>query len=157
MEAAPHRAPTSPLRGSPGRQRDAFPTSTFRKRKAEDLSPKGMCGGPTLLHTCPAPDHPQARLQVPRLRTWPQTFARLLCARAHRPLAHDAAHSHAQGTRVASTASTRQRPRVGSGSPNARSTTRGAPLRPSPNGETLLSSPEGEERTPTPQGGVAGL
>ena len=35
-----------------------------------------------------------------------------LCARALRPLAHPAAHSRAQGTRVAGTAVTQKRPRA---------------------------------------------
>ena len=52
-----------------------------------------------------------------------------MCARARRPLAQPAAHPHAQGTQVASTAGTRRRPRVAARLAQGQATTRGAPPR----------------------------
>ena len=60
-----------------------------------------------------SPDHlPSGTAGARRIRGVPDARSTLLCARALRPLAHPAAHSHAQGTRVASTAGTRKRPRA---------------------------------------------
>ena len=42
------------------------------------------------------PDHLQTRLQMSCLPLWMANITRLLCARAHRPLAHLAAYSHAE-------------------------------------------------------------
>jgi hypothetical protein len=54
----------------------------------------------------------RARSAYARAAVAVQPKAMGLCTRAPRPLAHPAAHSHAKGTRVASTAGTRKLSRV---------------------------------------------
>ena len=85
-----------------------------QRRKRGFVPPKGGVSGPA------PPRHVHGVLTTPpsgtagerRIHGGTDARSMRLCARALRPLAHPAAHSHAQGTRVASTAGTRRSPRA---------------------------------------------
>ena len=114
---APHLFPT-PGRGG------VFPPSS---------TPEGVCVGARPSPTRAwSPHHPPSRTAgVRRIHGALDARSMRLCARAPHPLAHPAAHSRAQSTRVASTAGTRDDHARRRDLPKATPATRGAPTIPS--------------------------
>jgi hypothetical protein len=115
-----------------------------------------LCRGPTPPCTCLVLTICRQGCRCLVYHLWMANSTRLLCARAHRPLAHLAAYSHAEARKSWQ--------RVPDSAhawlldlPKVKPATRGTPPRTLPMGKGPLPSPQGRRGPPAPQRGVGGF